>query len=147
MDLCFGRSTDKRITPMNIELPFSDHKGIIVNIGRKRDAKRKIKVTKWSVTQDMYNEAVDYPCIIEHNGPVVDVDKEADLLTSWLSHFQSKALSVVSKTINENKKPWYSSHLMELKSNYMNAIDLDMRKQLRNKYVNAIKRAKSSYFC
>ena len=35
---------------------------------------------------------------------------------------------------------------MELKSNYMNAIDLDMRKQLRNKYVNAIKRAKCSYF-
>ena len=57
----------------------------------------------------MINEAVVYPCIIEHNGPVVDVDKEADLLTSWLSHFQSKALSVVPKTINENKKPWYSS--------------------------------------
>ena len=35
---------------------------------------------------------------------------------------------------------------MESKSNYMNAIDLDMKKQLRNKYVNAIKRAKSSYF-
>ena len=85
---------------MNIELPFSDHKGIIVNIGRKKVAKRKIKITKWSVTQDMYNEAVEFPCTIEHNGSVIDVDKEADLLTSWLSHFQSKTLSVVSKTIN-----------------------------------------------
>ena len=33
LDLCFCRSTDKRITSMNIELPFSDHKGIIFNIG------------------------------------------------------------------------------------------------------------------
>ena len=46
---------------MNIELPFSDHKGIIVNIGRKREIKRKIKVTTWRVTQDMIDESVIYP--------------------------------------------------------------------------------------
>ena len=146
MDLCFCRSTDKRVTPSNIVLPFSDHKGIIVNIGRKRDVKRRIKVSKWNVTQDMLNEASAYPCIIEHNGLVIDVDKEAAVLTSWLSHYQTKALTVVSKTINENKKPWYSSHLMELKSNYTDAIDLDSKKHLRNKCVNAIKRTKASYF-
>ena len=70
----------------------------------------------------------------------------AEELSDWLSRIQDKAVSVKNKVSNPKSKPWYSPILAELRLKYSETEDKDLKKILRNKYVNACRAHKANYY-
>ena len=143
IDLCFSRNSDKNVTPSVVELEFSDHKGLVINIGRENKAVEYRKFKRWVFTPELFEEAKVNPLML---GNETNLECLASNLTEWLSYYQRKADSVVTTKIKPHQKPWYSCSLLDMKNQYLKAVSIEQRKSLRNKYVNTIKCAKAQYF-
>ena len=67
-------------------------------------------------------------------------------MSDWLSTIQEKTVSVRNKVSNPKSKQWYFPILAELRSKYSETEDNDLKKVLRNKYVNACWAYKANYY-
>ena len=79
IDLCLSRTFGKNIKPTVVDLPFSDHKGIVVKLGKTKHKKEVLVIKKWSLTPAILHDASLNPCQIDQNSS--DIEKLAEELT------------------------------------------------------------------
>ena len=72
IDLCFSRFSNCKVTTTLVDLPFSDHKGLITKVGRSNFKLKPFKINKWRLTSDHVEHARDNPCILPDSGSDVD---------------------------------------------------------------------------
>jgi len=144
LDLCITRIHKMKSTHHIRDLPFSDHKGLFLQFGR-RNIKSSTKVIhKWNFSLDLVEHARLHPLNLS-NPDQGDIDSMSEMLTKWLRYYEDNAKS--SRKIHENplKNSWCSSDLKKLKLKYTTATNDSDRKFFRNAYVSGIRRAKSKY--
>lgn len=140
LDVIFARGRENKVKVF--EVPCSDHHGVWVQVSRGGAKRRVQTLTRWQVTPDLLAYArSSQPLIdVENN----DIDTSVRILTEWLQDLNRRATLKKTVTINPRRKPWFTTELGQLKREFEGASP-EAKKKARNKYVNAIKKAKRRY--
>ena len=89
LDLSFARTYCKMTAPSVVDLQFSDHKRIGVNLGRNKHKKETRLIKKCNLSSNILEDALLNPCHIDSND--TDVNKQTEELSDWLPRIQDKA--------------------------------------------------------
>jgi len=143
LDLCFLRHENKKISSSTTKLPFSDHLGISVVVGRQNIKSQNRVVKKWKFTKELLNYARENPPVVDDS--ISDVNTLALALTNWLSDINSMAQNTINIRSPPTSSPWYSPDLATLRSKYTALPRGSLRNQYRNLYVSKVRSAKRLY--
>jgi len=143
LDLCFVRHVNKRILTSTFDLPFSDHNGISITIGRNNIKPQISTIKKWKFTPDLVALARDNPP--QADDSISDVNILASVLSSWLSNINTLAQSTKRIRSPPSSNPWYSSELSTLRAHYTSLPHRAQRNRYRNEYVSKVRSAKRAY--
>ena len=123
---------------------YSDHHIVILNLGRKKSNKKRVRIKKTQFT----DEVLDYarfrmPQLQEYD----TIEHMACKITTWLLEVNERATIMKYRTVSDPPlhNEWYSDKLRHMKQKVITSVGTE-RKKLRNKYVSAIRKAKKAYW-